>query len=143
LSYHSIKEVLIRIINKSDWWHVPPEDPLAYLKRGKFLASTYLQAEFYGRPNIKPEKVQIYNPVFDFTEREIMCQLFNKYWYKNNELVVRDGSSYNKRIEVDHRMCIRAKLLGYDSIVLMTESGLGALQKGRKPNSMELNLLEF
>lgn len=42
----NIKEVLIDKINKSEWWHVTPADPEAYSKRGKFLSSTYQQAEF-------------------------------------------------------------------------------------------------
>src|ERR1051326_2557287 len=41
---------LISYINRKDWWHVPPEDPTAYQKRGMFLSSTFRQAEFYGRP---------------------------------------------------------------------------------------------
>ena len=72
----SIKRVLIDKINKSEWWHVSPRDPNAYSKRGKFLASTYQQAEFYGRPNDIPEKVRISNPVYGFSEIEILKKLF-------------------------------------------------------------------
>ncbi len=48
---------------------------------------------------------------------------------------------YQKRIALDAKMHRKAKLLGYDSIVLMTAQGKRALKKGRKPNSIELNLI--
>ena len=73
-----MKKLLIQKINQSNWWHVLPRDPDAYKKRGKFLASTYLQAEFYGEPLIEPEKVKIKNPIFGFSEEEILVQLFGK-----------------------------------------------------------------
>ena len=60
----NIKTILIDKINKSAWWHVNPQDVDAYKKRGKFLASTYAQAEFYGRPNDVSEKVSITNPIY-------------------------------------------------------------------------------
>ena len=71
-----IKDILIEKINKSEWWHVPPRDRDAYKKRGKFFASTYKQAEFYGRPNDVPEKVLISNPIFGFSKVEILRSLF-------------------------------------------------------------------
>lgn len=56
-------EKLVRHINRKHWWHVPPQDPQAYLKRGKFLASTYAEAEFWGRPLDEPQKVRIQRPL--------------------------------------------------------------------------------
>ena len=56
-------EKLIKHVNRKDWWHVPPADPGAYSKRGKFLASTYVEGEFYGRPLNEPQKVSIAKPV--------------------------------------------------------------------------------
>ena len=56
-------EKLVRHINRKDWWHVPPPDPQAYLKRGKFLASSFAEAEFWGRPLDEPQKVQIERPL--------------------------------------------------------------------------------
>ena len=44
------KGMLIARINRKDWWHVPPSDPNAYEQRGMFLASTFREAEFWGRP---------------------------------------------------------------------------------------------
>ncbi len=136
--------VLIQKINGSDWWHVPPRDPLAYKKRGKFLASTYLQAEFYGKPNINPEKVNIKNPIFGFSEYEILQKLFgskgSKYLSEVNNPV---KDFFERRFSLDAIMYKKAKSLKYDSIILMTKSGEKALRKGRKPNSIELNLINI
>jgi hypothetical protein len=68
--------VLVRKINNALWWHVSPADPDAYTKRGKFLASTYKQASFYGKPNDVPERVHVSRPVYGFREIEILEQLF-------------------------------------------------------------------
>jgi hypothetical protein len=34
-------ENVVAHINRKEWWHVPPRDPSAYSKRGKFLASSF------------------------------------------------------------------------------------------------------
>jgi len=136
-----MRDVLIEKVNKSDWWHVPPPDKFAYQKRGKFLASTYNQAEFYGRPNFDPEKVKISNPVFGFSEQEILKTLFGPTakakMFKNHD----DDNFYKKRIALDAEMFQKAISLGYDSIVLICESGKKSLMQNKKPNSMELNVL--
>jgi hypothetical protein len=54
---------LISHINRKAWWHVPPADPFAYRKRGKFYASSFREAEFWGRPVDQPEQVRISNPL--------------------------------------------------------------------------------
>ncbi len=139
-----VTNVLIQKINGADWWHVPPRDPLAYKKRGKFLASTYLQAEFYGKPNINPEKVNIKNPIFGFSEHEILQKVFgskgSKYLSEVNNPV---NDFFERRISLDAIMYKKAKSLKYDSIILMTKTGEKALRKGRKPNSIELNLINI
>jgi hypothetical protein len=123
---------------------VPPGDSDAYKKRGKFFASTFAQAEFYGRPNDKPEWVNIRNPVYGFSEMEILEKLFTSEQIAKfglNDL--ESGTSpawYEKRIALDHKMYLRAKKLGYDAIVLMTPHGKKDLQRRRKPRSIELNL---
>lgn len=136
-----IKDILIEKVNKSDWWHVLPSDKFAYQKRGKFLASTYHQAEFYGHPNFDPEKVKISNPVFGFSEQEILKTLFGQTakakMLKNHD----DDNFYKTRIALDAEMFQKAISLGYDSIVLICKSGRKALMQNRKPNSIELNLL--
>jgi len=137
-----MKSTLIEKINNSDWWHVPSRDPNAYKKRGRFLASTFLQAEFYGRPNDKPEKVCVQNPIFGFSELEILEKLFEEKGKKYlKQIIDKSGNFYKKRIDLDAKMCNRAKSLGYDAIVLMVLSGKKDLLKSRKPSSIELNLL--
>jgi hypothetical protein len=41
----ALRERLIAHVNRKQWWHVPPVDPNAYKKRGKFLASSFVEAE--------------------------------------------------------------------------------------------------
>jgi len=136
-----MKDLLIQKIGESEWWHVPPKDPLAYKKRGKFLASTYLQAKFYGKPNMESERVKIKSPVFGFSESEILQQLFGSKWrHYLNKVLNAENDFYQKRIELDAEIYKKAKSLKYDSIVLMTDAGRRALQRGHKPKSIELNL---
>src|SRR6266478_6231425 len=56
-------EKLIAFVNRKSWWHVPPVGPKAYSKRGKFLASSFGEAEFWGRPLDEPQKVSIAKPL--------------------------------------------------------------------------------
>src|SRR3989344_395935 len=134
---------LIQKINQSFWWHVPPRDPGAYKKRGKFLASTYLQAEFYGKPNDELERVKINNPVFVFSEKEILNKLFGAEKAKNllSAVLCEEENWYQKRIDLDQKIHKRAKELRYDAIVLLTNNGKKELKKQRKPSSIELNLV--
>ncbi len=142
-----LKEILINKINKSFWWHTSPGDPNAYKKRGKFLASTYSQAEFYGRPNMEPEKVHISNPLFGFSEKEILEQLFPGM----SEELLKDAEGnddydknwYNKRIALDGKMYRQAKKMGYDTIALLAPKGKKYLERNRKPRSIELNLINW
>lgn len=137
-----MKNILIEKINKADWWHVPPKDLKAYKARGKFFASTFSQAEFYGRPNNNSEKVNIKNPIFGFSELEILEQLFTKKEaVKYLHSVLESKNYYNDRINLDAKMHDKAKSMKFDSIVLMTKAGKKSLQKNRKPNSIELNLI--
>lgn len=139
-----MKKILINKINSSEWWHVPPVDPCAYAKRGKFLASTYQQAHFYGRPNDTPERVKIYNPIYGFSEKEILKKLFPSMRNALLSEVLENGRDwYQRRIKLDARMFKKAKLLGYDAIVLMTPDGRKEIEKNRKPRSIELNLVNI
>src|SRR6266566_9224902 len=54
---------LIAHVNRKDWWHVPPRDSSAYSRRGKFLASSFREAEFWGRPLDDPQRVTILRPL--------------------------------------------------------------------------------
>ena len=135
-----MKELLLKKINNTNWWHVPPRDLDAYKKRGKFLASTYLQAEFYGRPNLIPEKVLIHNPLFGFSEKEILSKLFGGNIVSRLLKNLTVDNSYKARIDLDAKMRDAAVHKGYDAIVLMPPSGRIALEVGKKPRSIELNL---
>ncbi len=138
----SLKKILIDKVNKSKWWHVTPLDPNAYNKRGKFLASTYKHAEFYGRPNDIPEKVKILNPICGTSEIRILKHLFPKEFKKLYAGALKDGDGwYNRRISLDSKMYKKAKKLGYDAIVLLAYNGREYLKRNRKPHSIELNLI--
>jgi len=91
---------------------------------------------------MEPEQVKIKNPIFGFSEGEILQQLFGSKWHHYLNKVLNAGDNfYPKRIELDVAMYKKAKSLKYDAIVLLTKAGKKALQKGRKPNSIELNLV--
>ncbi|MEA1995057.1 MAG: hypothetical protein U9N18_02735 [Campylobacterota bacterium] len=138
----NIRDILIEKINNSYWWHVPPRDPEAYKKRGRFLASTFLQAEFYGRPNDEPEKVNVKNPIFGFSELEILEKLFGKRKRKGYlNQILNTKNFYEARIDLDAKIYEKAKEFSFDAVVLMTQQGEKALLKGRKPSSIELNLI--
>ena len=135
------KKILINKINQSLWWHVAPKDLTAYKKRGKFFASTYKQAEFYGRPNDIPEKVDISNPVYGISEIKILKILFPIEYRDLCFAVERGGKDwYGRRIELDAKMYQKAKSMGYDAILLLGGNGEKYLIKNRKPHSVELNL---
>ena len=138
-------DILIEKINKSVWWHITPQDAHAYKKRGKFLASTYNQALFYGKPDMDPERVLIKNPLWSDSELTILKVLFPEDYIKKYETVtnvnVVDGNDYyQKRVELDSLMYKKAKKLGFDAIVLLGSTGIQELKKNRKPRSIELNL---
>ncbi|MFY9751425.1 MAG: hypothetical protein WAJ92_02200 [Candidatus Acidiferrales bacterium] len=59
----SLIEKVVRHVNRKRWWHVPPQDPVAYQKRGKFLASSFAEAEFLGRTLDEPQKVKVAHPL--------------------------------------------------------------------------------
>jgi|HubBroStandDraft_6_1064221.scaffolds.fasta_scaffold12729_3 hypothetical protein len=127
---------LITRINRKDWWHVTPVDPDAYKKRGKFLASTYARAEFWGRPNDQPEKVCIASPLVG-DEELIERKLFGK-------TVSHPEISVEKRFVLDARMRRAALKKGFDSIVLMGKTSYERyLKEGKIPLSIELNVVDL
>lgn len=138
----SIKKVLVEKVNKAEWWHVLPQDHGAYTKRGKFFASTFQQAAFYGRPNDIPFRVLIKNPIYGFSEAEILKKLFPET-YKDMMLSEDTDSKnwYKQRIALDAAIFRKAKSLGYGAVVLMGANGKKYLENNKKPPSIELNLL--
>lgn len=135
------KKILINKINQSFWWHVAPKDLTAYKKRGKFFASTYKQAEFYGRPNNIPDRIKISNPMCETSEINILKTLFPTNYKKLYNFVIDDCKNwYERRIKLDSKIYQKAKNMGYDAIVLLGSNANKYLMKNRKPHSIELNL---
>jgi hypothetical protein len=132
-----MRRALIDRINRKDWWHVPPGDPLAYEKRGKFYSSTFREGEFWGRPLDTPERVNVRNPIVG-DEPEVWRVLFGK------QIKVPD-LSYPRLLEwrwgLDARMKRIALKKGYDSIVVLSTPGFKKYAEGRLPLSIELNVL--
>ncbi|MCG2686677.1 hypothetical protein L6278_00895 [Candidatus Parcubacteria bacterium] len=139
---NSVKKVLIEKVNKSEWWHVLPRDNDAYAKRGKFFASTFQQAEFYGRPNDIPARVLIKNPIYGSSETEILEKLFPET-YKDMILPedIDSKNWYKQRTALDAAIFRKAKSSGYDAVILMGANGEKYLENNKKPPSIELNLL--
>jgi hypothetical protein len=111
-------------------------DPRAYEKRGKFLASSFREAEFYGRPHDVPEKVEIAAPAIG-DDRYIEIELIGRVESSPN-------MSDPKRLALDARLRRAALRKGFDSIVLLTPMGFRALKyKGKLPRSIELNVVDL
>jgi hypothetical protein len=125
---------LIKRINNKNWWHVPPRDPNAYAKRGGFFASSFAEAEFWGRPLDESQRVTISRPLIG-DEATIERKLFG-------QLVSNQEISMEERRALDAKMKKAALAKGYDSIVLMTPKAFSAFMAiGKLPRSMELNVL--
>jgi hypothetical protein len=127
-------ETLIAHVNRKRWWHVPPTDTAAYKKRGKFYASSFREAEFYGRPNDVPERVTITKP-FVGDNRSIERELLGK-------IKSYDGITIREIATIDAQLRRAALKKGFDSIILLNEKGLRSFrQDGTIPSSIELNVL--
>jgi len=120
-------------VNRKNWWHVPAVDPTAHSKRGTFYASTFSDAEFYGRPLDEPTRVRIENPLVG-DEETIERTLFGKR-------VSWDDMSVQTRFKLDSKIRKAAILKGHDSVLLMAPIGFRMyLKKGKIPRSLELNV---
>jgi hypothetical protein len=112
-----------------------PADPTAYKKRGKFFASSFHEAEFYGRPNDTPERVAVAKPFIcdnHSIEKELLGNI-ESY----------EGMSIDEIAKIDAKLRKEAMKKGFDSIVLLSETGLRYFTKtGKIPRSIELNMLE-
>jgi hypothetical protein len=129
---------LISHINKKDWWHVPPQDTNGYRKRGKFLASSFSEAELYGRPLDDPQRIKIAKPLVG-DEQSVCRVLFGK------DVSVpqpEDPNFLNARLALDSRMKRAALTEGYDSIAILHPTTFAIFKKsGKIPRSIELNVL--
>jgi hypothetical protein len=128
-------ERLIAFVNRKNWWHVPPVDPDAYRKRGKFFASSFEAAEFYGRPLEEPQKVTIANPIVGDEARIARVLGIPPQ---------REGMTL-KRIAAHDALWRNAGLKeGFDAIVLMApKCFLEFKASGKIPRSLELNILRI
>src|SRR5258708_21358533 len=129
----ALNDKLTGHVNRKSWWHVPPADPEAYKKRGKFLASSFAEAEFYGRPLNEPQRVSIAKPVVG-DEKTIAKALGVPPQYQ--------GMSLEQIAAHDARWKKAALRKGFDAIVLMSVKHFGIWKKtGKIPRSIELNIL--
>jgi len=132
------KDKLLARINRKDWWHVPPCDPKAYENRGMFLASTFREAEFWGRPLDTPIRVNVLNPIIgdESTIQNELGVVPPKYPGDDSPRLL------EWRWELDAKLKNAALEKGYDAIVLLSSSGYAKfLAGGKLPLSIELNLL--
>jgi hypothetical protein len=134
----NMSEKLIAHVNRKGWWHVPPADPKAYQERGKFYASTFREAEFWGRPLDEPSRVTIASPLIgdeDRIERVLFGRLIPEPDPASPRLL-------EWRWRLDAKMKKAALAKGYDAIVLLTPKAYTAYKEsGKIPRSIELNVL--
>jgi hypothetical protein len=131
------RNALIARINRRHWWHVPPGDPRAYVKRGKFYSSTFQESLFWGRPLNTPERVQVRNPLIG-DEPEVWRVLFGKQMKCPG---LNSPDLLRWRWRVDGRMKRAALKKGYDAIAIMGTPAFKKFKTGRLPSSIELNVL--
>jgi len=103
-------ERLVAHLNRKRWWHVPPADPAAYNKRGKFLASSFADAEFYGRPLDEPQKVTIAKPLVG--DEKTIARVLG--------IPQHDGVDLEQIAAHDAKWRNAALKRGYDAILLMS-----------------------
>jgi hypothetical protein len=127
-------EKLTAFVNRKNWWHVPPIDPNAYRKRGRFLASSFEAAEFYGRPLDEPQRV-IVTKLLIGDERTISSVLRIPPQY--------DGMTLKQIAAHDALWRNAALRKGFDAIVLMAPKCFTEWKaSGKIPRSLELNILK-
>jgi hypothetical protein len=129
----AVYDRLVAHVNRKQWWHVPPADPDAYKKRGKFFSVSFAAAEFWGRPLDEPERVTISKPVIG-DEKRIAKIL--------GVPPQREGMSLEQIAAHDARWRNAALKKGFDAIVLMAPKCFVEWKKtGKIPRSIELNIL--
>lgn len=133
-------------INKRKWWHSPPSDKKAYKKRGMFLASSYKECEFYGRPLVELIRVDVSNPLVD-TEKNIIRFLFgdnSPQMMIFNSLINNTASNPLKaRFKLDADLFSSAKKNKYDAIAVITAKCFEKIKNHKLPKSVELNIIDI
>ena len=124
---------LIVHVNRKNWWHVPPVDSTAYRKRGKFLASSFEAAEFYGRPLDEPQRVVVAKPLIGDEQRISRVLRIPPQC---------DGMTLKQIAAHDALWRNAALKKGFDAILLMAPKCFAEFKtSGRIPSSLELNVL--
>lgn len=130
---HKLTEKVVKYVNHKNWWHVPPADPSACIKRGKFFASSFAEAEFWGRPLDQPQRVFIAKPLIG-DESTV-----------SKELGIppqREGMTLKQIAAHDALWRNAALKKGYDAILLMSPISLAKLKATKRlPSRLELNIL--
>jgi hypothetical protein len=125
---------LVAYVNRKNWWHVPPVDPDAYKKRGKFYSVSFAAAEFWGRPLDEPERVAISKPLIG-DEKRIAKTLGIPP--QHDDMTLKQIAAH------DAKWRNAAMKKGFDSIVLMAPKRFVRWKAvGKIPPSLELNVLD-
>ncbi len=123
---------LVSYINSHGWWRTALPDEKAVKARGVFYASSFREAEFYGRPLDTPFRVHVTNPLFG-DEPTIMQAL--------GLSLPPDNIPVKERFSLDAKMKGLAAAKGYDSIALATPNAYKKYaEASRVPNSIELQV---
>ena len=123
---------LISYLNAHEWWRTTLPDKKIVNSRGLFYASSYKDAEFYGRPIDTPFTINIKNPLFG-DEVHIMQTL--------GLPLPGEDINIKERFALDAKMKRIAVAKGYDSIALFTTKGYETYAKtGAFPRSIELQI---
>jgi hypothetical protein len=114
-------ERLVAHVNRKHWWHCPPQDPKSYKKRGKFFASSFAEAELYGRPLDEPQRVEISKPLFGSEDHILVALGIPKNYPEPGE-----PKFYMKRVSLDARIRLATLRESYDSIIVMHPTAFSA-----------------
>ena len=126
------RQKLINRVNRKAWWRTCMPNKKAIRDRGLFFASSFEEAEFYGRPLDTPFRVRIENPIighFDHIQKQLLCN------------TVEFNDTITGIFVHDKLLKERAQQQGFDSIIVISESSHKKYcLENRLPRSMELNV---
>ena len=125
-------EKLVLHINAHKGWRTALPDAKMINRRGLFYASSYKEAEFYGRPIDIPFTINIKRPLFG-DEIHVMQTLGLPL--PNQDISIKE------RFAMDAKMKRLAIAKGYDSVALFTTKAYQTYMKtGTIPRSIELQV---
>ena len=129
----ALYDKLVARVNRKNWWHVPPVDPDAYKKRGKFFSVSFAAAEFWGRPLDEPERVTISKPLVGDEKRIAKILGIPP---QHDDMTLKQIAAH------DAKWRNAALKKGFDAIVLMSPKCFAEWKtSGKIPRSLELNIL--